>query len=207
MHLTTFGRMTTLQRRPAARVAVAAALLGLAACGSPSTGSDQQPAAGATTAVQVLRTATLKPGQPIPAPEGKPVLTLTGKVTAANKDAAVLLDLDTLDRLGQVRVRLYEPWAKQTLEFRGVPLTDVLDVAGVPADAATLHLTALDDYQVELKVTDVRAGGIFLATKASDGAALPIDRGGPTRIVFSDGVAAGANADQWIWSLKTIEVR
>jgi hypothetical protein len=31
--------------------------------------------------------------------------------------------------------------------------------------------------------------------------------GGPTRIVFAKGVKSGANADQWIWSLKTIEVR
>ena len=55
-------------------------------------------------------------------------------------------------------------------------------------------------------MADVRAGGIMLASGDGEGAALPIDHGGPTRIVFMDGAQAGVNPDHWIWSLKTIDV-
>jgi hypothetical protein len=48
---------------------------------------------------------------------------------------------------------------------------------------------------------------VLLATRTGDGGAIPIAEGGPIRIVFADGVASGANANQWIWSVTTIDVR
>jgi hypothetical protein len=193
----------------AVRLAVAAALLGLAAAcgGSPDTGAaapvgQVEPAPG-----KIISPATLKPGQAVPKPAQQPVLTITGKISAANKGRALVFDQRTLERLGVVQVRLYEPWAKKTLEFRGVWLKDLLAVAALHPDAARLHMTALDDYQVDLTMAEVRAGGILVGTQAGDGSSIPIDKGGPARILFLDGVPAGANPDQWIWSLKTIEVR
>ena len=56
-------------------------------------------------------------------------------------------------------------------------------------------------------MAEVGAGGIMLATAAGDGSEIPIESGGPIRIIFMDGVKAGANADQWIWSTKIIDVR
>jgi hypothetical protein len=40
-----------------------------------------------------------------------------------------------------------------------------------------------------------------------DGSPIPVAEGGPTRIVFRDGIPAGNNSEQWIWSLSTIEVQ
>jgi hypothetical protein len=196
--------------RPALRLGVAAALLGLAAaCGGTTatdTATPERQAVTAETAGKVVRAATLEPGQPVPPPTQKPVLTMTGKISAANRGQALVFDQRTLGELRLVQVRLYEPWAKKTMEFRGVWLQDLLAVAGVRAGADKLHMTALDDYEVVLTMAEVRSGGIMLATKAGDGSAIPIDKGGPIRIVFMDGVKAGANPDQWIWSLKTIDV-
>ena len=47
----------------------------------------------------------------------------------------------------------------------------------------------------------------LLATSDAAGAEIPVDEGGPTRIVFQEGTAAGRNADQWIWSLRTLDAR
>jgi hypothetical protein len=96
---------------------------------------------------------------------------------------------------------------KQRMSFQGVWLADVLAAAGVDGGATGLHLTALDNYQVDLPIADVRAGGVLLATRNGDGGATPIAEGGPIRIVFADGAEAGANANQWIWSLTTMDVR
>jgi hypothetical protein len=119
----------------------------------------------------------------------------------------LVLDHSTVEKFGVEQVRLYEPWTKENLDFRGVWLDDLLAVAGAKPDATKVHIVALDDYAVDLNVADIRTGGIMLATRAGDGSMLPIDKGGPIRVVFADGVPAGQNPDQWIWSLKSIDVQ
>ena len=194
-----------MQSRTPGRVAALAAVLALTACGS-ATPATKAPVAEATTAT-IVSIATLKPGQDVPAPAGKPVFTVTGKISTTNRGGTLVFDQRTVEQLGLVQARLYEPWTKQNLEFRGVWLRDLVALAGVSDQATKLHVTALDDYAVDLNLADVRAGGIMLATRAGDGSAIPLDQGGPTRIVFLDGIAAGANADQWVWSIKQIDVQ
>jgi DMSO/TMAO reductase YedYZ molybdopterin-dependent catalytic subunit len=96
---------------------------------------------------------------------------------------------------------------KKQMSFQGVWLADVLKVAGVDQSARSVHFTALDDFQTDLTTTQIAKGGIFLATKSGDGSPIDIENGGPTRIVFMDGVKAGKNEDAWIWSLKTLDVK
>lgn len=155
----------------------------------------------------VLTPAVLLPDQPVPGPSEPRVLSLTGRIGTTNEGNALAFDQPTLDQLGRVRVTLYEPWVKQELNFEGVWLADLLAVARADPQARTVHVTALDDYQVELAISDVMAGGVLLATRNGNGQPIPIEDGGPVRIVFAGGVPAGESADQWIWSLSTIDVR
>lgn len=189
--------------RPALGVVAVLALA--AACGG--TAPTGAVAASDRPAPTVVRAATLLPGQPVPAPKGKTVLTFTGLVATKNTGSAIALDQTAIDRLGQVQVTVYEPWIKAETTFRGVWLADLLKVVAAAPTAVGLRVTALDDYRVEMTAADVRAGGILLATKAGDGSAIPVSDGGPTRLVFVTGTQFGANADHWIWSLKTIEIR
>jgi hypothetical protein len=147
------------------------------------------------------------PGEPVPTPAGPTVLTLTGKIGQVNDGAALRLDPATLDQLGLVKVAVFDPWVKKELQLQGTWLNDLLDVAQPTAAAQGIHLTALDNYQVDVTMADIRAGGILLATKTGDGQPIPIAEGGPLRIVFVGGVPSGANADQWIWSVTMIDVR
>ena len=196
------------RRSPTTTTAVVTAVLaavlvaGLAGCGGQS---PPGPATPATTVVD----AALRPGQAVPAPASvtATVLTLTGLVGATNTGPALAFDRVTLDQLGLAKVSLFEPWTKKTMQFQGVWLADLLKVAQIDASARTLQLSALDDYQVELTMAEVNAGGILLATGTGDGSPIPVEDGGPTRIVFVDGTASGKSADQWIWSLKAIDVR
>jgi hypothetical protein len=153
-----------------------------------------------------LEPAVLKAGHAVPLTKD-PILAVQGKISARNDGPVLQLGVDTLDELGLLQVDTYEPWAKKRMGFQGVWLADMLNVAGIDKTASAVHFTALDDYQVDLTMAEIKAGGIFLATKAADGSPIPIDEGGPTRIVFMDGVKAGASADQWIWSLKDISVK
>jgi len=188
-------------------VAVTGVLTLVAACGGQATTQSTTAEHNAAPSATAVSPATLRPGQTVPPPSGKAVFTITGKITATNQTGGLALDLPTVERLAIHQVRLYEPWTKQDTDFRGVWLQDLLALAGVKSDAAKLHIVALDDYTVDLTMADIRAGGIMLATRAGDGSTLPVDKGGPTRIVFLNGVKAGANADQWIWSIKAIDVQ
>jgi hypothetical protein len=183
-----------------------AVLLGLAlsGCGDHA-GHDAAPVTPAKAATEISA-ASLTAGQAVPTPAGKAALTLTGRITRGNAKGDLALDVATIERLGVKEIGLYEPWVKQHLDFRGIWLSDLLTVAGVADGATKLRIVAHDDYAVDLPLADVRAGTVMLATRSGDGVALPLDNGGPTRIVYADGVAAGANPDQWIWSLKSIDV-
>jgi hypothetical protein len=188
----------TVRTRLAAGLGTAVLLL--TGCGGGGAGDTD---AGTGAAPTVLRAATLGPGDPLPTAAGTPLFTLTGRLRAGRP---LVVDRQVLAGLAQVQLRTYEPWVKKDLTFRGVWLADLLAAAGAGPDAS-VQVTALDDYAVTLSAADLREGSVLLATGDGAGAVLPVDDGGPTRIVFGGGSRAGGNADQWIWSLRTIDVR
>jgi hypothetical protein len=166
-----------------------------------------EPAAPAPPPVSVVRTPDPDPGTVPAAPEGRSVVTVTGRIGATNDGGALRLDRAELDRLGLLAMTVTDPWAKQRVDLQGVWLRDVVDLARPETGATTLHLSALDDYQVDLDLTDVRDQSILLATRTGDGADLPVESGGPTRVVFADDLAQRFSPDLWIWNIETIEVR
>ena len=178
--------------------------LAVAACGGKDE-ADLQAAAPSASTPQVVDDGSLAAGQKVAAPEGEVVLTVTGDIGTANKGKKLELDLASLEKMRQVRVEAAEPFLKRRVTFEGVLLADLLKVAGVPDSASTVSLTALDDYKVDFKLSDVRSSQMLLATKA-DGKHMPVDRSGPIRIVFPDSATLGRNPDLWIWSVATMKV-
>jgi len=173
-------------------VAVAALLLG--ACGATAA-----PAAGPSAAATAPA-----PALTIPPARDKPLLTLSGKIGHGHR---VLIDRAGADTLTRVDLTVLEPFQKQRVAYKGVWLDDLLRAVEAEPSAQTVHLTALDDYVVDLPMADLRSGGVFLAVQNADGTAIPVAEGGPTRLVFRDGTPKSDNSDLWIWSLATIEVR
>jgi hypothetical protein len=196
----------TVRTRIAAGLAAAA--LALTGCADGGTSADPTGAAATAAGTEpvVLRSATLRPGQPVPGPVGTRLLTVTGAIAGTGVLDTAVLDRALLGGLTQVQLSTYEPWVKRDQTFRGVWLADLLAVLGA-GRATAVRITALDDYAVTLTAADLAGGGILLATSDGAGAEIPVAQGGPTRIVFRKGIRSGANADQWIWSLRTIDVR
>ena len=64
----------------------------------------------------------------------------------------------------------------------------------------------LDDYETDLSMADIRAG-VFLATRTGAGQAIPLEEGGPVRILIPGDIPSGTTDAKWIWSLSTVEVR
>jgi hypothetical protein len=201
--------LTSLSGRSRRRVASAAlsALLTLAAgaCSSSKPKTSEKAAPGSET--RTVSAATLTAGEPVPAPTSDPVLRLTGRIGTTNTEGALALDVTSVERLGLVSFELYEPYQKRRMGFQGVPLGKVVDLAGAEAGAQEIHMVALDDYTADMKLTEARTEGVMLATRSADGSALPLEDGGPTRILFLDGTPGAKNDSQWVWSLATVEVR
>ncbi|HEV3464731.1 MAG TPA: molybdopterin-dependent oxidoreductase [Actinomycetota bacterium] len=178
--------------------------LAVAACG----GGEEAPTQGTApdpSIPRVVDDGTLAAGEKISPPKGEVVLTVTGDIGTANKGDRLELDLASLEKMRRVRVEAAEPFLKRRVTFEGVLLADLLAVAGVPDSASKVSLTALDDYKVDFKLSDVRSSQMLLATRA-DGKHMPVDRSGPIRIVFPDGSSLGRNPDLWIWSVSSMKV-
>ena len=191
----------TRARTPAVVPAVVLAVVLAVTAGC---GSARPDAPGSVPAV--VRTPEASPGAPA-APQGRTVLTMTGRIATTNADGALRLDLAALDRLGLLAVSVDDPWAKQRLDLQGFRLRDLVGLAGPEAGATSLHVTAHDDYQVDLDLAAVRADDVLLVTRDGAGRPLPVEDGGPARVVFTDAAAGRFSPDLWIWNIETIEVR
>ena len=181
-----------------ATVALGVVALLLVACGA-------QVVSGYTP----ITPASILPGEPIPVPTGAVMLTITGKVAAKNADEALIFDMPTLEKLGLVRYSVNDPWLKVSNTYSGVLVSDLLKFAGTFQTATTIHIVALDDYEVDIPIADIQKWPILLATKANDGY-MTVENYGPTRIIYpydSHSIEPVAHNDLWIWSIQSIDVR
>lgn len=170
-------------------------------------------ACGMQTASTIYKTVsdpTLKPGSAIPAPAGDAVLTMDGKISQTNSGKTLQFDMATLESIGVVEYKVDDPFAKKTVLYAGVLLSQLLKVAGAEPDATTLTLRALDDYSTDMSIADANKWPVLLATRA-DGQYMPVDQSGPLISVFPfndfpeiDHLTYDA---QWLWSLSSITVK
>jgi len=186
--------------------AVRVALVGAVAVATLGCGT-AEPAVPAAPAPSVVKAPDADATAVPAALEGKALVTISGRIAATNGDGTLRLDQQQLHRLGLRELSVNDPWAKQRIDIQGTWLRDLVALARPDTGATTLHMTALDDYQIDIPLADVRSQSIFLATRTGDGAALPVEEGGPTRVVFTDDLAPKYSPDLWIWNIQTIEVR
>jgi hypothetical protein len=161
------------------------------------------------TAYAVVSAATVLKGQPIPAPTGPVVLTVTGKIKPKSTARTVRFDMAGLEKLGLVQYSVMDNLAEgRNASFRGVLLDRLLAAVGAH-DVRTLHMVALNDYAVDIPISDANTYPVLLATSV-DGKRMGIAKYGPVRIIYptkSYKLNATVYDPRWIWQLKSIEAR
>ncbi|MBM6399591.1 molybdopterin-dependent oxidoreductase [Phycicoccus sonneratiae] len=204
---------TTPSRRrtaPALVAAAAVALLALTGCASGQAAARSGPAGSAApsaspTGYTVVAQPTLRPGDPLPEPTGTVVLTVSGELAGGK---AVHLDLATIEKMGLVEYSVDDKQAEgHRVTFRGVLLRSLLDTVGATG-GTTLHTTAINDYAVDIPMSDVDQYPVMLATSV-DGQRMTVERYGPTRVVYptdSFDLDPVTYDPRWIWQLKSLEV-
>ena len=85
--------------------------------------------------------------------------------------------------------------------WKGVPVSYLLDKAGVPASASEVTFIALDRYSRTLPIDIARRDGTFVAYEV-DGVPIPLKHGYPLRLVVK-----GLYGENWVKWLRQIDVK
>lgn len=136
-------------------------------------------------ALQVIAISILS-AQPLVAeslrlPADEVVLTVTGALTGKTADGTAMFDRSMLENLGVVAFETSTIWTQGVQRFEGVPL-DVL-VAHLGISGETLRATAINDYAVDIPLSDAAEGGPIIAYKLN-GEEMSVRDKGPLWIVY-----------------------
>lgn len=141
-------------------------------------------------------------------PAGEPILTVSGAIEAKNSGDTATFDLAMLEAMTPVTIETSTIWTDGVQSFTGVSLKDLLEHLG--ASGTMLAASALNDYTVEIPVSDAVEGGPILAY-AMNGKALSVRDKGPLWVIYPYDAKSEYQTEviysRSIWQLAKIEVR
>lgn len=117
----------------------------------------------------------------LPAPTGKPVLTISGKIGNMNVGDKAVFDLAMLEKLGMKTIETTTPWYTGKVRFDGIPLNKLMDLVGAKGTSA--RVLALNDYTTIIPIDDFYKCPVIMALKMN-GQYMRIRDKGPLFIVY-----------------------
>ncbi|WP_441997534.1 oxidoreductase [Microvirga sp. 2TAF3] len=144
--------------------------------------------------------------EPLPAPKGPVLLTISGAIEATNAPGLARFDREMLEALGKASIKTGSVWADHPQVFEGIPLNAVLERVG--AKGANLKASALNDYQVDIPFEDLKYSPLL--AMSVDGKVLSIRDKGPLWIVYPRDEYTVLNDyrydSRWVWQLNRLHV-
>lgn len=135
------------------------------------------------------------------------LLTITGDVAASGSDKTWSFDLPALEALPAVTVQTTTIWTEGPQKFDGVSLDVLMEHVG--AETGTIRAVALNDYAVEIPITDAVEDGPIVAYRR-DGKEMSVRDKGPLWIIYPyDDNEAYKSEEIYarsIWQLNRLEV-
>lgn len=142
----------------------------------------------------------------LPQPNGDVLLTVSGAIDVTNNGDTAEFDLSMLQALDDTTVETTTIWTEGKQTFQGVSLDALMKRLGV--DAGTLRATAINDYSVEIPVSDAVPGGPILAYLLN-GETMSIRDKGPLWVIYPFDADADYRSEviysRSIWQLDRIE--
>lgn len=144
---------------------------------------------------------------PLAPAKGPVVLTVGGNIQNTNLGDTAVFDREMLAKIGLKSLTTSTSWTEGKVKFEGVGAADLMRVVG--AKGQKVVATALNDYKIEIPISDFEKYGVLLALKM-DGKELTRRDKGPVWVVYPrDGHKELQNqkADaRWIWQLVRLSV-
>lgn len=141
------------------------------------------------------------------APTGRVILTVSGKIGAKNAGDTAQYDIDMLRALPAHSVSTTTIWTEGVHVFTGVPLALLLDELG--SSSSTLRALAINDYAIEMPVTDLQEQAPILAYEM-DGQTMHRRDKGPLWIIYpydsSPDYQTGLVYSRSVWQLDRLEL-
>lgn len=146
-------------------------------------------------------------GPPLPALTGPVLLTVTGLDKATFPQGQVELDQGRLESIGLHALETSSIWTEGVHRYEGVLLQNLLQA--LQADATTLRLHALNDYQVEMPAGEATSEAPLLSFRV-DGELLSVRDKGPIWLIYPFDDHVDYRTDtifaRSVWQLDRIEV-
>ncbi|MGJ8605184.1 MAG: oxidoreductase [Marivita sp.] len=144
--------------------------------------------------------------QSLNAPQGDVILTVNGSIDTTNVDETAQFDLEMLQALESTTIETATIWTEGTKTFQGVTLADLVALLGVKG--TTLRATAINDYAVEIPVSDAVQDGPIVAYLL-DGDTMSVRDKGPLWIIYPFDSNSSYRTEviysRSIWQLDRIE--
>jgi hypothetical protein len=155
-----------------------------------------------------LLTLSLSPASAanLAAPKGRVLLTVTGAIETANQGEAAVFDGDMLAALDWREIETYTYYTEGVQRFSGPTLASLLAALGV--SGGVLRAVALDDYTVEIPVSDLEDYDILLALQ-HNGKPMRVRDRGPIWIIYpaaSPEEIEKRHIAHSIWQLNSLDV-
>lgn len=145
--------------------------------------------------------------QDLSAPTGDVILTVSGSIDTTNVGDTAAFDLEMLEALDATIIETTTIWTEGKQVFQGVALDVLMERMGV--EGGTLKATAINDYTVEIPVSDAVSGGPILAYFLN-GDKMSIRDKGPLWVIYPFDSKADYRSEviysRSIWQLDRIEV-
>lgn len=139
-------------------------------------------------------------------PANDVVLTISGDISVRNVEDTAQFDLEMLFDIDAQIIETSTIWTEGVQKFQGVPLHVLLDCLDVTS--GKILATAINDYTVEIPVSDVVEGGPMIAYKLNDELMSVRDKG-PLWVVYPYDDSAEYRTEvvysRSIWQLDRIE--
>ena len=145
---------------------------------------------------------------PLAAPEGPPLLKVSGNISHTNKANAAHLDRAMLAALPRHELETSTSVTDGVNRFEGFLMRDLLEKLG--AEGETAAAIALNDYLIEIPLQDFHAYDVLVADTMDGERLTPRDKG-PLWIVYprdQHRELQDIRYDyRWVWQLYRLEIR
>jgi hypothetical protein len=143
-----------------------------------------------------------------PAPQGRVILTISGKIGATNQGNKMVMDMAMLEALPQHSFTTRTPWYDKPVKFTGPLLADVL--AAAKASGTTVSAVAINDYAIKIPADDARKFKVVVA-RLMDDKPMPVRDKGPLFVVYPFDSSADLRTSTYyersIWQLKALDIQ
>jgi hypothetical protein len=139
-------------------------------------------------------------------PAGEIILTVSGAIAETNAEAVAEFDLDMLKAMPVTTFSTTTIWTEGAHEFTGVSLDDFAAALGMTG--ATLKATAINDYAIEVPLSDAVEGGPIIAYHL-DGEPMSVRDKGPLWLIYPFDLNSDYQSEviysRSIWQLDRLE--